>query len=566
MRRFSCFCWLGRFDEKRDFSGKTYVQLTKSKRGIILCRVCVAVGKKEYGPMAQDTVNRPNRLRSITERRQQLHELVDCIANYCESNDGSFFAFEKKLRKHVWALARLLLGLFLLARHLRLQKQDRDYPGYRRMPQLCRRTLRTMYGKVRYKRTYCAKRQGGGGFHPLDAELGLTRDGFSPWVISLACRLSAYLSYAKTTLVMEAFWGWSPSTETVEQWALGVAREGSAYMASSPPFPEIDGEVLVIEVDGKAVPTVREDELAKRRGPRQHGKHCACGCQRHRGQAKRRHGKSAGKSRKKRRKKGDKSKNGRSATLVAMYTLSRGKDGKLHGPINKRVWGSFASRKTMLHWARAEATRRGFGPKTRRLVQIVVDGEICLAKRLRKLFRKAIVTLDIRHVEEKLWQAGCAFHPEGSSELAAWVEELRTLLYHRSGKAMVARLEELRRQIACRGPGTKRKRDVLDKLIGYLMPRTKMMRYAKWIKQDLVIASGVIEGAVRYVIGERMDCSGMRWIEEKAEAILHLRCIEVNGLWDHYFEWCQDRWQQKLCNKETVQIRTDKPLELADAA
>jgi hypothetical protein len=516
--------------------------------------------------MAQNTVKRSDCLRSVAERRQQLHKFVDQIADACESFNGSFFAFEKKLRKAVWALGRLLIGLFLLSRHLRLQEQERNYPGFRKLPDLGRRTLRTMFGKVRYRRAYWAKRQGGGGFHPLDAELGLTRDGFSPWVISLGCRLSAYLSFAKTTLVMEAFWGWSPSTETVEQWALGVARQGAAYMASSPPFPEDDGEVLVIEVDGKAVPTAREEELAKRRGPRPHDKDCLCGCQRHRGQAKRRGAKTRKNGGKRRRKKGDKSKNGRSATLVAMYTLCRGADDQLHGPINKRVWGSFASRKKMLQWARMEATRRGFGPRTNRLVQILVDGEKCLAQRMRKLFRKAIITLDIRHVEERLWQAGCAFHPEGSPELKAWVEELRTLLYRRTGQALVKRLAEMRRQIACRGPGTKRKRSVLDNLIGYLTPRTKMMRYAKWMKQDLVIASGVIEGAVRYVIGERMDCSGMRWLEEKAEAILILRCIEVNGLWDHFFEWCHDRWSQQLSNKEIVQIRTDQPLKLEDAA
>ena len=516
--------------------------------------------------MTQTTPKRSNRLVSCDAQRQKLHKLLDAIADFCEANNGSFFDFEKKLRKHVWMLARLLIGLFFLARHKRLHEQDRDYPGYRLLPNLCRRTLRTMYGKVRYKRAYWVKRRGGGGFHPLDAELGLTRDGFSPWTISLACRLSAYLSYAKTTLVMEAFWGWSPSTETVEQWALGVAREGSAYMASSPPFPQADGEMLVIEVDGKAVPTAREDELAQRRGPRQHGKTCRCGCQRHRGQAQRRRAASSDKSREKRRKKGDKSKNGRSATLVAMYTLRRGEDGKWHGPINKRVWGSFAARKTMLAWARAEATRRGFGPKTDRPVQILVDGEICLAQRLRKLFRKATLTLDIRHVEERLWEAACAFHPEGSSELAAWVEELRTALYDRGGKALVAQLEKLRPPLAAPGKEGTRQSAVLDKLINYLLPRTKMMRYHKWIKQDWVLASGVIEGAVRYVIGERLDCSGMRWIEEKAEAILHLRCIEVNGLWDHFFDWCQNGWRQKLSNKEIVQIRSDKGLELAEAA
>jgi hypothetical protein len=516
--------------------------------------------------MVENKSNTPDCPVSTAALRQQLHEQVDRIADFCESFDGRFFPFEKKLQPLLWGVGRLLIALFLLARHQRLQSQDQDYADYRRFPQWLPRNLQTMFGVVRYQRAYWKRRHGSGGFHPLDAELGLTRDGFVPGVISLACRLATYLSYAKTTLVLEAFWGWSPSTETVEQWVLGVARQGSAYMASSPPFPEADGEVLVIEVDGKAVPTATEAELQQRRGPRRHKANCACGCQRHRGQAQRRGPNQAGKSRKKRRKKGDKRKNGRSATLVAVYTLRRGVDGKLHGPINKRVWGSFASRKRMLRWVRAEATRRGFRPKTTRLIQIVVDGEKCLGQRLRKLFPKAILTLDIRHVEEKLWTAGGAFHREGSPELAAWVEELRSLLYRRGGKALVARLRQLRQTIACRGPGTKRKRAVLDGLLGYLAPRTKMMRYPQWLKQDLVIASGVIEGAVRYVIGERLDCSGMRWIEEKAEAILHLRCIEVNGLWDQFFTWCNDRWCEQPNLKDAVQVRTDKPLELAEAA
>jgi hypothetical protein len=247
-----------------------------------------------------------------------------------------------------------------------------------------------------------------------------------------------------------------------------------------------------------------------------------------------------------------------------MYTLQWGADGKLHGPVNKRIWGSFASRKTMLAWIREEATRRGFGPEAAGLIQIVVDGEKCLAKRLRKLFPKAVVTLDIRHVEERLWQAGRAFYPEGSAELASWVNELRELLYQ-SGRKLVARLRQMQQGIACRGPGTKRKRAALDSLLRYLEPRRRMMCYGKWLQQDLVIATGVIEGAVRYVIGERMDCAGMRWLEGKAEAILHLRCIEVNGLWDHFFDWCSDQWAERLRCHETVQIRTDQPLELVEA-
>src|SRR6185312_7016042 len=121
-----------------------------------------------------------------------------------------------------------------------------------------------------------------------------------------------------------------------------------------------------------------------------------CRCQRHRGRAERQR-----RGRKVRRKKGDKSKNGRSATLVVMYTLRRGDDGRLHGPVNKKVFGTFGTREPALGWARAQATRRGFPPGTTKVVQIVIDGETCLERR-RRLFRGATLTLDVRHAQEKL--------------------------------------------------------------------------------------------------------------------------------------------------------------------
>ena len=80
------------------------------------------------------------------------------------------------------------------------------------------------------------------------------------------------------------------------------------------------------------------------------------------------------------------------------------------------------------------------------------------------------------------------------------------------------------------------------------------------------IASGIVEGAARYVVGERMDCSGMRWIPEHAEALLHLRCVELNGDWDKFFEWSYKRWRDELRKEEKVQVRTNEPIELLKAA
>jgi hypothetical protein len=325
-------------------------------------------------------------------------------------------------------------------------------------------------------------------------------------------------------------------------------------------LPEGDGDVLVIEIDGKAAPTATALELARRRGPRARHER-GCQCQRHRGRAQRQR-----RGRRARRKKGDKSKNGRSATLVVMYTLRRGDDGRLHGPINKRVFGTFGSRDSALQWARAQATRRGFPPKTSKVVQIVIDGETCLEQRLRRLFRGAVLTLDVRHAQEKLWEVGRLFHREGSAELTHWVEGLEELLYKGHVRTLLRRLEQALRGVSPRGPGTREKRKVLKQVIGYLEARVRLMDYGRLRQEDLVIATGVVEGAARYVVGERLDNSGMRWIEERAEAVLLLRCIEVNGDWGDFMRWGQERRNQELERGQVVRIRSKTPVQLPKAA
>ena len=91
-----------------------------------------------------------------------------------------------------------------------------------------------------------------------------------------------------------------------------------------------------------------------------------------------------------------------------------------------------------------------------------------------------------------------------------------------------------------------------------------MMQYKKLIEEDLVVASGIVEGAARSVVGERMDCGGMRWIPERAEALLRLRCIELNGDWDHFFEWGYVRWMEQMKQGEKILIRQENPDDLPD--
>jgi hypothetical protein len=480
--------------------------------------------------------------------RQAVEELIGFVRR--DSETLQLMEFERLLWSRVAVLFRLCVALFLAVRHRGLDLSGYEAEGWRVKKEFATRTIKTLCGAVTYGRAYL--RRNGNGWFPLDALLGITADGFSWRVIDLVTRLATRVSYGAARGIVQAMIGWSPSTEAIESLAMGLGQRAPAFMETCGPFDD-DGEVLVIEVDGKAAPMATEAELKARRRKRKHGRKCGCGCQRHRGRQRR---KGKNKTRKKR---GHNSKNGRSATLVAMYTLRRGKDGKLHGPINKKIWGQFGSRRDAMAWARDQATRRGFGPETDKLVQIVIDGERCLRKQLKKLFPHAVLTLDVRHAQERLWKIGRLFHEEASPELAQWVEPLNRLLLHGQVDALLKRLKKILKSIPRRGPNTKNKRDTLTKQIEYFEEREEMMRYDEYHREDLVLATGVVEGACRYVVGERLDCSGMRWKLEGAEPLLQLRCIELNGDWDEFIAWATDQTTAELQNGKRIKIRHQKP-------
>lgn len=492
--------------------------------------------------------------------REAQRIFAELIA-WCRTYEGSFAGFEKSLFRFIAVLGPLLVRLFLATRHERLSLEPYLQDGvYRVGNREAKRSLKTAYGKASYQRTQLIKRRGGAGFYPLDAELGLTRDGLTPWVMQLVARLATRMSFQASHLMCKAMLRWAPSTETIEQVVLGMGRQAAAYMRQLP-APVADGEVLVIETDGKCPPTATEAELAKRRGKRRHRTGCTCGCQRHRGKAKR-----VERGSKTRRKKGDKSKNGKEVSVVVMYTLKRGADGKLHGPINKKVWATFAGRQAAAQWARAEATKRGFPPDTNKIVQIIIDGANGLKHQLQPLFPKAILTIDVCHVVERLWALGHRLHREGSVELTVRVESWKRLLYSGRASELVECLRDLLEQTSRYGRDSKSRRTGLQTEINYLTKRLDMLHYQKWLEQDLVIASGQVEGAVRHVVGERFDCSGMRWTQGKAEPLLHLRCLELNGDWEGFTAWFQERQHKRLRKRHRVKTLTDRPLSIKKAA
>ena len=462
----------------------------------------------------------------------------------------NFHEFEKELIARVFTLGRLFIVLFLCVREQNMVVAP--VPGCKRQPEKDR-LLGTFFGKVRYWRTYIYR--AGGGYYPLDIELGLPLDGFSMLLRSYAAKLATKMSYAQTVGVLSMFLRWSPCQETVEEMALGLGRHTREWFEVMP-APQGDGQVLIIQIDSKGTPTATEEELAKRRGPRRSNPHP--GSQRHRRKdARKRRGP------KKRKKKGDKSKNAKMATIVVMYTLRRAPDGTLEGPINKKVYASYAPKRHAFAVARREADKRGFTSDSNKLVQIVMDGDNDLDRYAHELFPEAILTIDVFHVTEYLWQAGACLYKEGSDEQEAWVESQKDALYDSRASDIIKELKRRLKQIPRKGPGNKGRRDRLQSVINYLSKRLNKMDYKSLREQDLEVSSGAVEGAVNYVIAKRFDSGGMRWIKERAEALLQLRCIEVNDDWDNFIAYVHDKTTRQIQQEQkNFSLKTKKPSPL----
>ena len=377
--------------------------------------------------------------------------------------------------------------------------------------------------------------------------------------MGMAARLATLMPFDRVTEILSSFLLWSPSKTTVEKAVLGLGRFTNEWFRKAP-APKGDGEVLIIQTDSKATPTATESELEKRRGKRR--KNPYNGSARHRGRDKR-HRRGS----KPRRRKGDKSKNGKAATLVVMYTLKKATDNKgnpiLQGPINQKVYASYAPKRHVFDIARREADKRGFTQESGKTIQFVTDGDKDLEIYAKELFPNAIHTLDIMHAMEYVWAAGRSLYKEGSKELANWARRMKDLIYRGEAKKVVLRIKNSLKKISKTGPGNKKKREHIEKAVNYLEKRIHMMNYDWLIEKDLEIASGAVEGGVKNVIAKRFDNGGMRWIKERSEALLQLRCIEINGDWDLFMSFVQDKITAKSmedCKLQTLLSTRPVPL------
>ena len=209
---------------------------------------------------------------------------------------------------------------------------------------------------------------------------------------------------------------------------------------------------------------------------------------------------------------------------------------------NKRVWASVEREpKAVITEAFEEALQRD--PEQKRQWVVVIDGQPAQRKMIEKVAKELEVTvtivMDFIHVLEYLWKAAWCFFDKGDNAVEAWVAKYAVKIL-KGGCSQVAK--------GLRQSATKRKltkRDAVDSCAKYLVKNKDRLRYDEALAAGFPIASGIIEGACRHLINDRLDITGARWGLDGAEALLKVRSLKSSGDFDGYWQFHKQQSKQR---------------------
>jgi len=361
-------------------------------------------------------------------------------------------------------------------------------------------------------------------FVPLDNRLQLPQSPFSyllqDWDQALCCEQA----FGQVNATISRILGLVQSVDSLEGMNEHMAQSATPYRLNRPVPPAAEeGEVFVASADGKGIVMRRQ---ASDTVPAAH------------------------------RSKGEKASGKRMATVGAVYSVDRHvrtpeqvvaalfrdepkPDSPARPrPVHKHVWASLSQEDAarvsgmaaVYLWMMWELGRRN--PRQVKEIVYLHDGQESLWTACREYLpgNNSVEILDLLHVTPRLWQAAHLFHQEGSDEAEAFVRE-RLLRVLQGEVLLVVR--------GLRQMGTKRhlggaKRKSLQTICGYLEHNEKRMAYDQYLAAGYPIASGVIEGACRHVVKDRMERAGMHWTRAGAEAMLQVRSLFVSDCWEAF--------------------------------
>jgi hypothetical protein len=413
------------------------------------------------------------------------------------------------------------------------------------------RTLMTLFGPIEVHRRGYGQRASTS-LHPLDADLNLPPEGYSHGVRRAVAEHVVDVSFDKTVQKVKQNTGAAVPKRQVEELttraAVDFALFYEARKAASAGRAAQTGSINLITTDATGV-VVHHEELrpATRKQAQKRAAQAAAqgGTSFSLGLPK---SVEVARDRK------------RMATVAAVYTIQpfvrtpedvvgeldhvRLVTAKRPRPEDKRVWASLKNGpEQVIGEGFADALRRD--PNWDKDWVAVVDGnetQLALLKQQANQHRITLtIILDLLHVAQYAWKAAHVFHARGTRDAAQWVRE-RLLEILRGNSSLVA--AGMRRSATLRNLDAKDRAPV-DTCADYLLKYAEYLHYDDYLAAGFPIASGVIEGACRYLVGDRMDITGAVWCLESAEAVLQLRSLHASDDFDEYWQFHEKRERQR---------------------
>ena len=185
-------------------------------------------------------------------------------------------------------------------------------------------------------------------------------------------------------------------------------------------------------------------------------------------------------------------------------------------------------------------------PGHQRTWVVLVDGaehqlDLIRAEAARRAVTIHIV-IDLIHLMEYIWGAAWSLHEAGDPAAEDWVA-VKALAVLASGSERAA--QEITAEADAAGLAGSR-RNGAAACVRYLAGKREYLRYDQALQAGWPIATGVIEGACRHIIGDRLSIGGARWGLDGAEAVLTLRAVISNGDFEDYWRFHLAREHQRL--------------------
>jgi len=418
----------------------------------------------------------------------------------------------------------------------------KDGRAVRRLDDLHRREIRNVFGLFELMRTVYGTREGQKiEAVPLDERLGLPQGKNSYLLQDWEQALVMEMPYATVRATLARILGFTESVHTLERDQREMAAAVADFWKDRPtPAAEQEGEILVCTADGKGVPMRGGTKAPAGVEPPSTG--------------------------------GVRPGTKKMALLGAVYTVDpfmRTPEEVLDAlfqdtpacepppsrprPCFKYVRAALQRDdmdstepqvRTIFGWMGEQVAQRN--PEGKKQVILLMDGQDSLWTAgwvyLPEALADVTEILDLLHALGYLWEGAHLFHPNGSDAARAFVKEQARRMLHGEIAAVIHSLRWLGTHHKLKG----KRGEALKRICGYFQNNAHRMAYDVYLEHGFPIASGVIEGACRCVVKDRMERSGMRWIMSGARAMLDMRCVYLSELWEEFTEFRIQRESRRL--------------------